>query len=177
MPPNALGLVALEKIVQTINIIETGEYAELLAALSIRPKTLVQGALVLHEPKARSEKDNSPWPTSVSTPSPSRCAEEAANVRPCEDTRKPRNAKSLFYPVLRLVGPEDSDDGRRKCASKSAYLCQSGCTRTFACPRQCFRRPTKATRGEIAVKHFHALPPEFAEMQWRILDAGILGTS
>lgn len=193
---NALGvatLVALQKIAESINNMETSEYVELLmlAALSIRPKTLLQETLlVLHESTSAS-REGSPATAYLHKHALAiafDCAEEAADVCPCDDTGRPRNTKSS-YPVLRLVQTEGSDEGHvdvhfRVDLSVSIRLhshvrlqCVSDPDNAFIDRAAVDGVVTKAFRGEITVELFHPLPPEFAVMQWRIFDAGSLGMS
>ncbi|KAF8555926.1 RdRP-domain-containing protein [Imleria badia] len=193
---NALGvttLIALEKIAQSINDIETSEYVELLmlAALSIRPKTLLQETLlVLHESTSAS-REGSPAKAYLHKHALAiafDCAEEAADVCPCDDTGRPRNTKSS-YPVLRLVQPEGSDEGHIdvhfrvdlflpiRLHSHVRLQCVSDPANAFIDRAVVDGVVTKASRGEITVELFHPIPPEFAAMQWRIFDAGSLATA
>ena len=191
---NALGvatLVALEKIAQSINNMEMNEYVELLilVALSIRPKTLLQETLlVLHESTSAS-REGSPATAYLHKHALAiafDCAEEAADVCPCDDTGRPRNTKSS-YQVLRLIQTEDSDEGHVdvhfrvdlsvpiRLHSHVRLQCVSDPQNAFIDRAVVDGVVTKAFRGEITVELFHPLPPEFAEMQWRIFDAGSLG--
>lgn len=191
---NSLGvatLVALEKIAQSINNMEASEYVELLmlAALSIRPKTLLQETLlVLHESTSAS-REGSPATAYFHKHALAiafDCAEEAADACPCDDTGRPRKTATSF-PVLRLVQPEDSDDGHVdvhfrvdlsvpiRLHSHVRLQCVSDPDNAFIDRAVVDGVVTKAFRGEITVELFHPLPPEFEVMQWRIFDAGSLG--
>lgn len=193
---NALGvatLVALEKIAQSINDMQTTEYVELLmlAALSIRPKTLLQETLlVLHEATSAS-REGSPAKTYFHKHALAiafDCAEEATDACPCDDTGRPRNTKSS-YPVLRLIQAENSDEGHVdvhfrvdlavpvRLHSHVRLQCVSDPENAFIDRAVVDGVVTKAARGEVSVELFHPLPPEFEVMQWRIFDAGSLGMS
>ena len=190
---NSLGvatLVALEKIARSISDMETSEYVELLmlAALSIRPKTLLQETLlVMHESTAAS-REGSPAKAYFHKHALAiafDCAEEAADTCPCDETGRPRNAKS--FPVLKLVRAEDSDEGHvdvhfRIDLGAPVRLHSHVRLQSVSDPDNAFINRavvdcvvTKASRGEVTVELFHPLPPEFEVMQWRIFDAGSLG--
>ncbi|KAF8439377.1 RNA dependent RNA polymerase-domain-containing protein [Boletus edulis BED1] len=193
---NSLGvatLVALEKISQSVNNMEMSEYAELLmlAALSIRPKTLLQETLlVLHESTSAS-REGSPATAYLHKHALAvafDCAEEAADTCPCDDTGRPRSTKSS-YPVLRLVQAEDGAEGHVdvhfrvdlsvpiRLHSHVRLQCVSDPENAFIDRAVVDGVVTKSGRGEITVEMFHTLPPEFAVMQWRIFDAGSLATA
>lgn len=193
---NTLGvatLVALEKIAESINDMETSEYVELLmlAALNIRPKTLLQETLLVLHDSTFASREGSPAKAHLHKHTLAiafDCAEEAADVCPCDDTGRPRNTKSS-YPVLRLVKTEDADEGHVdvhfrvdlsvpiRLHSHVRLQCVSDPENAFIDRAVVDGVVTKASRGEITVELFHPLPPEFAVMQWRIFDAGSLGAS
>ncbi|KAH7881903.1 RNA-directed RNA polymerase [Phlebopus sp. FC_14] len=191
---NSLGmatLVALEKIAESISNLGTDQYIELLnlAALSIRPKTLVQEALILlHESRSATNAIDpaSPYLHKHALAVAFDCAEEAADTCPCDDNGRPRKSK-LCFPVQRLLSAED--DGHVKVYlrvdlnvsirlhSHVRFQCVSNAENAFIDRAVLDGVVTKATRGELVVELFHPLPPEFAEMQWNIYDAGSLATA
>lgn len=168
---NTLGVatfVALEKIVQSINGMEPSEYVELL----------MLAVLSMHESTSVSRKGSpaTAYLYKHALAIAFVCAEEAADVCPCDDTGRPRNAKSS-YPVLRLVQAEDSDEGHVdvhfrvelsvpiRLHSHVRLQCVSDSNNAFVDRAVVVGVVTKAARGEITVELFHPLPPEFAVMQ------------
>ncbi|KIJ58833.1 hypothetical protein HYDPIDRAFT_101927 [Hydnomerulius pinastri MD-312] len=191
---NSLGvatLVALEKITESINNISTDLYIDLLmlAALSIRPKTLVQETLiVLHESTLASRETDhaAAYLHKHALAVAFDCAEEAADTCPCDDTGRPRKSASS-YPVQQIL--PGGDGGHIKVHfrvdmgvpvrlhSHVRLQCVSDPDNAFVDRAVLDGVVTKAARGELTVELFHPLPPEFAEMQWKIYDAGSLATA
>ncbi|KAF9237766.1 hypothetical protein BU15DRAFT_37345, partial [Melanogaster broomeanus] len=82
----------------------------MLAALSIRPKTFVQEALILlHESTAASLADDSAtaYLHRHALAVTFDCAEAAADTCPCDDTGRPRNTRTS-HPIKEL--PPAGDD-------------------------------------------------------------------
>ncbi|KAF9226166.1 RNA-directed RNA polymerase [Gyrodon lividus] len=191
---NSLGvatLVALEKLAKSIDDIGTDQYIDLLmlAALSIRPKTLVQETLiVLHESTSASMEDDpaTAYLHKHALAVAFDCAEEAADTCPCDDTGRPRNSRTS-YPVKQILPAGDEghvnihfrvDMGVPiRLHSHVRLQCVSDPDNAFVDRAVLDGVVTKAARGEITVELFHPLPPEFSEMQWKIYDAGSLATA
>ncbi|KAF9237759.1 RNA dependent RNA polymerase-domain-containing protein [Melanogaster broomeanus] len=152
---NGLGvatLVALEKLAKSINDLGTGQYIDLLmfAALSIRPKTLVQETLILlHESTAASMADDpaTAYLHRHALAVTFDCAEEAADTCPCDDTGRPRNTRTS-YPVKQLLPAGDD-------AHVNVHF--------------------RVDMGVPIRLHSHVRLQ--CEMQWKIFDAGSLATA
>ena len=189
---NELGiatLVGLEKIAQSIKDLPTKDYTEslMLAALSIRSKTLFQETLlVLHESRRVAEVADAAATylhkhlLAVAFD----CAEEAADTCPCDDNGKPRRGQKS-YPVQRVLPTEDYSEVKVhlrvdlsipvRLHSHVRLLCVSNPEHGWVDKAVLDGVVTKATRGEMTVELFHPLPPEAPDMQWNIYEAGSIG--
>lgn len=189
---NELGiatLVGLEKIAQSIKDLPTEDYMQLLmiAALSIRPKTLFQETLLtLHESRCVLD-----WADVASAYLHKQllavafdCAEEAADACPCDDNGKPRRGQRS-YPVQQVLPTEDHGKVKIhlrvdlsipvRLHSHIRLLCVSNPAHGWVNKAVLDGVVTKATRGEMTVDLFHPLPPEASDMQWNIYEAGSIG--
>ncbi|EGO30084.1 RNA-directed RNA polymerase [Serpula lacrymans var. lacrymans S7.9] len=192
---NSLGiatLAALERISSSLNQLPIDQYLDLLmlATLSIRPKSLVQEALlVLHECRTltRLEEVGMAYVHKHALAVAFDCAEEAEDACPCNEAGRPRNAR-LAYPVLRLV--LDAKNATRVSAHFRTDL--NTPIRLHSHVRlQCVSDPqngvqdqvildglvVKADKGEMSIDLLHPPPPETSEMQWIVFDAGSIATS
>lgn len=183
-------LVGLEKIAGSINDLRTDQYTELLmlTALSIRPKTLFQEALlVLHESRlATREADKAAaYLHKQALAVAFDCAEEAADTCSCDESGRPRKTQGS-YPVQRVIPAENGEAKIHLRVDLNVPIRLHSHVRL-----RCMSNPengwvdqavndgiiSKATRGELTVQLFHPLPPEAPEMQWNIYDAGSIATA
>ncbi|KAL4068636.1 RNA dependent RNA polymerase-domain-containing protein [Scleroderma yunnanense] len=191
---NELGiatLVALEKIAYSIKDLPTDNYMDLLmlAALSIRPKTLFQETLlVLHESKHVSGGVDAAATylhkhlLAVAFD----CAEEAADACPCDDNGRPRRGQKS-YPVQRVLPDEKHGVAKIhlrvdlsvpvRLHSHIRLMCISKPEHGWANQAVVDGVVVTATRGEMKVDIFHPLPPETSDMQWNIYEAGSIATA
>lgn len=191
---NVLGmatLVGLEKISHSINDMYIDRYVDslMLAALSIRSKTLFQETLlVLHECRSASRESDaaSAYLHKHALAVAFDCAEEAADACPCDDAGKPRKTHTS-YPVQRVI-PHGEHGGAKihlrvdlnipvRLHSHIRLQCVSDPANGWVEPVVLDGVVAKATRGELTVELFHPLPPEATVMQWNIYEAGSIGLS
>jgi len=189
-------LVALEKIAASVARISMADYLHLLmlASLSVRSSELVQEVLlVLHECRA-----------DVMTRSPMMeyahkhalgitfdRTEEAADECPCNDQGRPRKVRGRGSPpaIVRLVPVPDEPTQ----VIANVRIDDITPVRIHSHVRlQAVSDPEKgwvggkpvvdavvvlAKKGEMKMELQYPLPPEYAQMQWRMYHAGSVGKS
>jgi len=189
-------LVALEKIAESVAKVPMDEYLHLLmlASLSVRSSELVQEVLlVLHECRA-GVMSRSPMMEYVHKQALGIVfdrAEEAADECPCNDQGRPRKARGRGPPpaIVRLVPVPDEPTQ----VTAQVRIDEPTAVRIHSHVRlQAVSDPEKgwvggkpvvdavvvlAMKGEMKMELQYPLPPEYAQMQWRMYNAGSVGKS
>ena len=187
-------LVALEKIAESIAKVAMDEYLHLLmlASLSVRSSELVQEVLlVLHECRAgvMSRSQMMEYAHKHALGITFDRAEEAADECPCNDQGRPRKPRGRgpAPATVRLVPVPDEPTQ----ASAHVRIDEPTAVRIHSHVRlQAVSDPEKgwvggkpvvdavvllARKGEMKMELQYPLPPEFADMQWRMYNAGSVG--
>ena len=187
-------LVALEKIAASVARVSMDEYLHLLflASLSVRSSGLVQEVLlVLHECRAdvMSQSPIMDYAHKHALGITFDRAEEAADECPCNDQGRPRKSKGRgpAPPTVRLVPVPDEPTQ----VMAQVRVDEPTAVRIHSHVRlQAVSDPEKgwvggkpvvdavvvlAMRGEMKMELQYPLPPEYAQMQWRMYNAGSVG--
>jgi hypothetical protein len=187
-------LVALEKIAASVARVSMDEYLHLLmlASLSVRSSGLVQEVLlVLHECRAdvMARSPMMEYAHKHALGITFDRAEEASDECPCNDQGRPRKPKGRgpAPATVRLVPVEDEPTQ----VSAHVRIDEPTAVRIHSHVRlQAVSDPEKgwvggkpvvdaivvlARRGEMKMELQYPLPPEYAQMQWRMYNAGSVG--
>ena len=190
-------LVTLEKIAGSIARVSMSEYLDLLflASLSIRSPGLVQEVLlVLHECRAdvMSQSPMMEYAHKHALGITFDRTEEAANECPCDDQGRPRKSKGRGPPpgIVRLVAVPDEPTQ----VVAHIRIDEPTPVRIHSHVRlQAVLDPQRGEwvggkplvdavvvsgrKGEMKMELRYPLPPEYAQMQWRMYHAGSVGKS
>lgn len=190
---NAVGiasLVALEKITGTIAKLPTHDYLELLllATLSVRPSNLVQEVLlVLNDCRASviAESDALAYVHKHALAVAFDRAEEAADECPCNEQGRPRKGKDqpIFVKLFPVPDQPMTVIAHVRIDSPSAVRLHSHVRLMAASDPEkgWVDRPVLdavvllAAKGEMKMELQYPAPPEFANMQWKMFNAGSVG--
>ena len=187
-------LVALEKIAESVARISMDEYLHLLllASLSVRSSELVQEVLlVLHECRAGviSRSPMMEYAHKHALGITFDRAEEAADECPCSDQGRPRKSRGRGPgpATVRLVPVPDEPTQ----VMAHVRIDEPTAVRIHSHVRlQAISDPEKgwvggkpvvdavvilAKKGEMKMELQYPLPPEYAQMQWRMYNAGSVG--
>jgi len=187
-------LVALEKIAASIAKVTMDEYLDLLslASLSVRSSELVQEVLlVLHECRASviSQSPMMEYAHKHALGITFDRTEEAADECPCNDQGRPRKPRGRGPPpaTVRLVPVPDEPTQ----VIANVRIDEPTAVRIHSHVRlQAVSDPEKgwvggkpvvdavvilARKGEMKMELQYPLPPEYAQMQWRMYNAGSVG--
>ena len=192
-------LVALEKIAATIARVSIGDYLNLLslASLSVRSSGLVQEVLlVLHECRTCRAHTAPPSPMVEYANKQAlgialNRAEEAADESPCDDRGQPRKPKGRgpAPATVRLVSVPDEPTkviAQVQIDEPTAVGIHSHVRlQAISDPEKGWvgGKPVvdavviSARKGEMKMELQYPLPPEYAQMQWRMYNAGSVGKS
>lgn len=189
-------LVALEKIAASVAKVSMDEYLHLLmlASLSARSSELVQEVLlVLHECRAdvMSRSPMMEYAHKHALGITFDRTEEAADECPCNDQGRPRKARGKSSPpaIVRLVPVEDEPTqviaNVRIDDTTSVRIHSHVRLQAVSDPEKGWvgGRPVVdavvilARKGEMKMELQYPLPPEYAQMQWRMYNAGSVGKS
>ncbi|KAI0051209.1 RdRP-domain-containing protein [Auriscalpium vulgare] len=184
-------LVALEKVKGTIASLDITLYLNLLdlVTLAVRAPQLVQETLfVLHECREAVRSQSSAMEYIHKHVLAVACdrAEEAGDECPCDEDgrlKRQRNAPALV-PLLPVEDkPSEVIAHIRVDASSTIRLHSHVRLRTASKPEKGHREPaildgvvTQAQLGEVRISLVNIPPPEFAQMQWYLYDAGSVAT-
>ena len=189
-------LVALEKIASSVARVSMDEYLQLLllASLSVRSSELVQEVLlVLHECRANvmAQSPMKEYAHKHALGITFDRTEEAADECPCNDQGRPRKSKGRGPgpATVRLVPVEDEPTQ----VTAHVRVDEPTAVRIHSHVRlQAVSDPEKgwvggrpvvdavvvlARKGEMKMESQYPLPPEYAQMQWRMYNAGSVGKS
>jgi hypothetical protein len=187
-------LVALEKIAESVGKVPMDEYLHLLmlTSLSVRSPELVQEVLlVLHECRAgvMAESPMKEYVHKQALGIVFDRAEEAADECPCNDQGRPRKPRGRGPPpaTVRLVPVPDEPTQ----VIAHVRIDEPTPVRIHSHVRlQAVSDPEKgwvggrpvvdavvilSLRGEMKMELQYPLPPEYAQMQWRMYNAGSMG--
>jgi len=189
-------LVALEKIAASVARVSMDEYLQLLllASLSVRSSELVQEVLlVLHECRANvmSRSPMMEYAHKHALGITFDRTEEAADECPCNDQGRPRKSKGRgpSPATVRLVPVEDEPTqviAHVRVDEQTAVRIHSHVRlQAVSDPEKGWvgGRPVVdavvvlARKGEMKMELQYPLPPEYAQMQWRMYNAGSVGES
>lgn len=187
-------LVALEKIAASIASISMDEYLHLLmlTSLSVRSSELVQEVLlVLHESRASvmSESPMMEYAHKHALGIVFDRAEEAADECPCNDQGRPRGkrGRGSAPATVRLVPVADEptqvvahvridDPSPVRIHSHVRLQAASDPERGWVGGKPVVDAVvTMSRKGEMTMELQYPLPPEYAQMQWRMYHAGSVG--
>ena len=193
---NALGianLAALEKISASISQIPMQTYINLLvlASLSIRSQHLVQEILlVLNECRQDviNESEASAYAHKHALAVAFDRADEAGEECPCDDRGKPHK-KSKTAPAIVRLSQVEGKPSQVKAAVRvdlptqvrlHSHVRLQAASKT---DKEWVEAPILdgvvilAMKGELTIELHHTAPPEMARMDWKMYNAGIIGTS
>lgn len=187
-------LVALEKLAKTIGSLPLRHYLDLLmlAAQSIRGKTLVQEVLLVLNEKRIEHCPSSPkndYGHKHALGVAFDRAEDAAEECPCNEDGRPHKKMRVPPSHAKLqFGPDYVDKGEVTATiridAKTAVRLHSH-VRLQAASRAENRwidapimdgLVVQATKGQLKIKLLHPAPPEMEVMDWNLYDAGTTGT-
>lgn len=190
---NAVGiasLIALEKITATIVRLPIHDHLELLllATLCVRPSNLVQEVLlVLNDCRAPviAESDAMAYVHKHALAVAFDRAEEAADECPCNEQGRPRKGDSIFVKLFPVADKPMKVVAHVRIDSPSLVRLHSHVRLMAASdPKKGWvDRPVldavvlQAARGEMQLQLQYPAPPEFADMQWKMYNAGSVGQS
>ena len=203
---NELGiaaLVALEKLSSHVAELSFTDYTDLLwlSSMSVRSKELVQEILmVLHDSRlnVRNRGPSDEYGHNQALAVTFDRAEEASDTCPCDDTGRPRRQR--VAPLhAKLVPPkrreaEENAGAEDEVNNVMAHIRVDAVTpiRIHSHVRlQVASKPEhstlqapivdavilRASRGEMYLRPFHPLPPEYDIVTWNMYDAGSVATS
>ena len=191
---NKLGiaaLVALEKIATSISQISIDVYIDLLmlASLSIRAPQLVQEVLlVLNECRADAiaESDASRYAHKHALAVAFDRVEEAADECPCDEEGKPKKQRTA--PTIVQLSPVPDKPNHAKASVRidlrtqvrlHSHVHLQAASRT---EKEWVEAPildgviVQAMKGEMIIDLLHPPPPEMSRMDWKMYNAGSIGT-
>ena len=183
-------LVALEKIKCTIATLNVVHYLELLelAAMSVRSPELVQEILlVLHECREITRSTSASLAHIHQHALAIACdrAEEAGDECPCDENGRPRKQHTApaLVPLFPVEGKLSEAVAHIRVDAPSAIRLHSHVRlRAASKPEKGHVEPSvldaivlEANTGEVRLSLVHTPPPEYAQMQWYMYNAGSVG--
>ncbi|KAI0077242.1 RNA-directed RNA polymerase [Panus rudis PR-1116 ss-1] len=201
---NQLGiaaLVALEKLATDVGRVDLPQYFSLLwaTALAVRPATLMQEVLLvlneLHlEPRSRDPIAAYAHKQGLGVAFDR--AEEASDTCPCDEGGRPKRQRNppVRGKLLPTVPADQSTNSapiptqvkaRIRLDSPTTIRIHSHVRMQVASQPEHSTLPAavvdavvlRAARGELYLETLHPLPPEYAEVDWNLYDAGSTATS